>query len=323
MEDNKLLKKKKLKKRIIIISSVVLTVSIILYALAYRYLIDRVETPIALNASTTTASTASTTTASSSSAETGNVVSDDWNYKSDNVQISVKQVVKGSGADKITYYVADVKVTDVSYLSSAFAQDTFGRNIVETTSDIAENNGAVFAINGDYYGYRENGILIRNGSIYRDTAARMGAALYSDGSMKTYNESDTSATELINSGVIDTFSFGPILVQNGIAITDFENVSIDNNIKGRSIQDANPRTGIGMIEPNHYVFIVVDGRSTNYSRGMTLSEFAQTFADLGCTEAYNLDGGGSSTMYFNGRVVNNPLGKGEEREISDILYIKG
>lgn len=320
MEGNKNVKKKITKKTIAIVAAVILIISAILYGLAYRYLIDRVETPIAENVTkTTTAATSQSTTSS----ESGNVSSDDWNYKSDNVQISVKQVVEGSGEDKITYYVADVKVTDVSYLSSAFAKDTFGRNIVETTSEIAENNGAVFAINGDYYGYRDNGILIRNGNLYRDTAARTGAALYTDGSLKTYNESDTSATELANSGVIDTFSFGPILVQDGKAITDFENVSIDNNIKGRSIQNANPRTGIGMIEPNHFVFIVVDGRSTNYSRGMTLTEFAKTFADLGCVEAYNLDGGGSSTMYFNGRVVNNPLGKGEEREISDILYIKG
>ncbi|MNW12867.1 hypothetical protein D3C71_2106620 [compost metagenome] len=77
-----------------------------------------------------------------------------------------------------------------------------------------------------------------------------------------------------------------------------------------------------MLAPNHYVFIVVDGRKEGYSRGMTLTEFAQTFADLGCTEAYNLDGGGSSTMYFMGRVVNNPLGKNRERGVSDILYVK-
>ncbi|WP_251033310.1 phosphodiester glycosidase family protein [Bacillus sp. ISL-75] len=51
------------------------------------------------------------------------------------------------------------------------------------------------------------------------------------------------------------------------------------------------------------------------------TEFAQVFEDLGCTKAYNLDGGGSSTMYFKGRVVNNPLGKGQERGVSDILYI--
>lgn len=89
-----------------------------------------------------------------------------------------------------------------------------------------------------------------------------------------------------------------------------------------SIQNSNPRTGVGIISPYHYVFVVVDGRKEGYSKGMTLNEFSKVFENIGCTDAYNLDGGGSSTMYFMGRVVNNPLGKNEEREISDILYIK-
>jgi exopolysaccharide biosynthesis protein len=71
------------------------------------------------------------------------------------------------------------------------------------------------------------------------------------------------------------------------------------------------------------VFVVVDGRNPGYSKGVTMSEFAQIFKDLGCTTAYNLDGGGSSTMYFLGNMVNNPLGKDNERRISDILYIAG
>ena len=90
---------------------------------------------------------------------------------------------------------------------------------------------------------------------------------------------------------------------------------------GQSIQGDNPRTGVGVISNNHYVFVVVDGRSTGYSRGASLAEFAAIFKSLGCTTAYNLDGGGSSTMYFMGRVVNNPLGKNQERGTSDILYI--
>ncbi|MBC8060360.1 MAG: phosphodiester glycosidase family protein [Clostridiaceae bacterium] len=251
-----------------------------------------------------------------------NAESDDWNYKSDNIQITIKEETKGSGSDKITYYVADVKLKNSSNLSSAFAKDTFGRNIVETTSKIAEENGAIFAINGDYYGFRSDGILIRNGSLYRDEAVRAAAALYKDGTMDTFNESDTSGSKLLASGVIDTFSFGPVLVKDGVAVKDFTKVKVDKNIGNGSIQNSNPRTGIGMIEANHYVFIVVDGRSQNYSKGMTLNEFAEVFAELGCKEAYNLDGGGSSTMYFMGRVVNNPLGKQDERSISDILYIK-
>lgn len=316
MANNKDFKKRKRRKIITIASFVILTVSIILYALAYRYIIERDETPIIYN------NNSITTKEVASSEVSTNAESDDWNYKSDNVQISIKEAATGSGQDKITYYVADVTVKDSSNLSSAFAKSTFGRNIVETTSKIAEDNNAIFAINGDYYGFRTDGILIRNGSLYRDKAVRTAAAFYKDGTMDTFNESDTSASDLLASGVIDTFSFGPVLVKDGAIIKNFENVMVDTNFGNRSIQASNPRTGVGMIEANHYVFIVVDGRSQNYSKGMTLTEFAQVFADLGCKEAYNLDGGGSSTMYFMGRVVNNPLGKQEERNISDILYIK-
>lgn len=62
--------------------------------------------------------------------------------------------------------------------------------------------------------------------------------------------------------------------------------------------------------------------SMGYSRGVSLDEFAQIFKDLACKDAYNLDGGGSSKMYFQGQVVNNPLGKNRERGTSDILHIE-
>jgi len=76
-----------------------------------------------------------------------------------------------------------------------------------------------------------------------------------------------------------------------------------------------------MIEAGHVVFIVVDGRSPGYSEGMTMTEFAELFRSLGCEVAYNLDGRGSATMYFNGSVVNDPLRRGDERGTSDILYV--
>ena len=234
--------------------------------------------------------------------------------------ISVKQVITGTGSDQITYYVADVQVSDASLIQSAFADNSYGRNITENTSDIAADHNAIFAINGDYYGFRSDGVLIRNGVLYRNEPAREALALYADGTMAAYNEEEISADSLLGNGVLQTLSFGPALIKNGELIQGFNNISIDTNFGNRSISKANPRTGIGMIAPNHYVFVVVDGRSDE-SRGMTLDEFGQLFDSLGATEAYNLDGGGSSTMYFMGRVVNNPQGKQEERGVSDILYL--
>ncbi|MGG4146927.1 phosphodiester glycosidase family protein [Paenibacillus algorifonticola] len=307
----------KKKKRIWLIALIVTLLGLgsLTYGLADRYLIKHVEVVVTNNTTTSTSSNEMAATADVQA------TSDDWNYTSDNIQIKINQVQTGSGSDLITYYVADVIVKDASSLRSAFADNSFGTNIVEDTSVIASSNHAIFAINGDYYGFRDDGVIIRNGIVYRDEPVRDALALLDDGTIQTYDETETSSSDLLSEGVTNTLSFGPILIQDGKITSDFSSVKIDTNFGNRSIQNANPRTAIGMIAPNHYVFVVVDGRKEGYSRGMTLTELADVMAGLGATEAYNLDGGGSSTMYFMGRVVNNPLGKNQERGVSDILYI--
>ncbi|CAN7175739.1 phosphodiester glycosidase family protein [Paenibacillus sp. LjRoot56] len=306
-------RERKKTKIITIIAICLLIIAAILYWLANRYLFEHVEVVVAPN-NVVTQDLPVKQTASQPHY-------DDWNYKDDNQTISIKQVQTGSGADAITYFVADVTFNNSTNLLTAFAKNAFGTNIIENTSTIAASNNAVFAINGDYYGFRNDGVIIRGGTVYRDEPARDGLALLSNGTLQAYNEEEISSDDLLAKGTTNTFSFGPTLVKDGKIAGDFSAVQIDKNFGNRSIQDANPRTGIGMISPNHFVFVVVDGRKTNYSRGMTLTEFANLFHELGATEAYNLDGGGSSTMYFMGRVVNNPLGKGNERGVSDIIYI--
>lgn len=236
--------------------------------------------------------------------------------------VTVSTVVTGTGDDTVTYYVADVTLTDATQLRSAFANDSFGENITQTTSAIAEANGALFAINGDYYGFRDTGIEIRNGVVYRDSPAREGLAFYLDGSVRVYDETTTSAQELLDSGVWNTVSFGPALVEDGAVVDGIESVEVDTNIGNHSIQGEQPRTAIGVVDDNHLVFVVVDGRSPGYSKGVTMTELAQIMIGLGATTAYNLDGGGSSTMYYDGRVVNTPS-NGGERGTSDILYVAG
>jgi len=245
----------------------------------------------------------------------------DDSYVVEGISITIEEVSSGSGNDRITYYVADVVLSDATSLRSAFAENAFGTNIVEYTSDIAKENGAVFAINGDYYGFRDTGIVIRNGIPYRDEGARTGLAIYRDGTMAIYDETQTTADELIATGVWNTLSFGPALLDGGDVVDGIEYVEVDGYLGKRSIQGQQPRTGVGMIEAGHFVFIVVDGRSPGYSEGMTMTAFAELFSSLGCEVAYNLDGGGSATMYFNGSVVNDPLGRGDERGTSDILYV--
>lgn len=257
--------------------------------------------------STTSAATETVTTATTST--------------SDQADITISTVTTGSGDSTLTYYVADVTLTDATSLRSAFAQNAFGQNITENTSDIAADNDAIFAINGDYYGFRDTGIVIRNGVVYRDDGAREGLAFYRDGTVEVYDETTTTADDLLAAGVWNTLSFGPALLADGQVVTGIDDVEVDTNIGNHSIQGDQPRTAIGVIDDNHLVFVVVDGRSPGYSSGVSLTGLAQIMQGLGATTAYNLDGGGSSTMYFNGELVNDPLGKGQERGTSDILYI--
>jgi exopolysaccharide biosynthesis protein len=279
------------------------------------YVIDHVEVT---NASAATpASTVKVAQASTATSVTST------SYSSDTAKITVSKHVTGTGADTVTYYVADVVVSDATILRSAFANDEFGTNIIATTSEIADQANAVLAINGDYYGFRTTGIVIRNGVIFRDSGARQGLAIYQDGTMRLYDETTTTAAQLVKEGVWNTLSFGPGLVTDGKVISGIDQVEIDTNFGNHSVQGQQPRSGIGMISANHFVFVAVDGRSSGYSRGVTMTEFANIFTELGAQVAYNLDGGGSTTMVFNGALVNNPLGKGTERGTSDIIYVAG
>lgn len=232
----------------------------------------------------------------------------DTAYSDGHTTISIEKVVTGTGDETLTYYVADVRLTDATYFKSAFARNKFGSNIVEDTSAIARRNNAIFAVNGDYYGFRRTGIMIRNGVSYMNQPRRPGLALRRDGTMTIYDEESTSAKKLLADGVWNTASFGPPLVDGGRVVKGIDKIEIDTNWGNHSIQGRQPRAGFGMIAPNHFVFIVADGRAKGYSRGVGMIEFAELFASRGATVAYNLDGGGSATMYFNGKVINRPDG---------------
>jgi exopolysaccharide biosynthesis protein len=189
---------------------------------------------------------------------------------------------------------------------NAFADIQFGRHHAYT-SEIAQANNGIFAINAIYYGFA-HGIIIRQRYHLRDIPAHRSGFL-SGWFEKIYDETQTSAEELLADGVWNTLSFGPALLEDYQVVENIDQVEVDTNFGNHPIQGNQPRTGIGIIDENHFVFIVVDGRSKGYSMGVTLTEFAEMFKALGCSDAYNLDGGGSSTMYFMGRGRQQPAGK--------------
>ena len=260
----------------------------------------------------TTKSTANSTgsTGSTTSSNSGTVIG---TYSDSKSKITVTQY----RAYDSNIYVADVEVTDGTSILSAFANNTYGRNITDTTSDMAEENNAVLAINGDYYGARQSGYVIRNGVVYRSQGSNGEEMVISkDGSFSFISESDTTTDSLIQKQAWQVLSFGPVLVENG-------QVAVSENDEVGMAMASNPRTAIGTVAKNHYLFVVSDGR-TSESAGLSLYELANFMKSLGATNVYNLDGGGSSTMVFQGEVVNNPTTNGNkisERAVSDILYI--
>ena len=262
-----------------------------------------------------TASSAAQTQAQNESAS-GEVVVTDSAYSGYGINIVITTVRTNS----TNAYVADVQLTNANSLKTALAQDTFGSNITQTTSAMAQANNAILAINGDYYGANKRGYVIKNGVLYRDTV-RQGddtkdLAIYGDGSFAIIDETQVSAQELLDSGVVQLLSFGPALIENGdVQVSASEEVS--------RAKSSNPRTAIGFIDDLHYIIVVADGR-TDESEGLSLLELAKLMESYGCVTAYNLDGGGSSTMVFNGVVVNQPTTNGNEiteRSVSDIVYI--
>ena len=245
---------------------------------------------------------------------TGNIISNDNYYEDDNIKISLTTYREYD----TNIYVADVIVNSSDYLKTYLAKSSYGKNITEKTSVMANNVGAILAINGDYYGARESGYVLKNGVIYRNKVGsnQEDLVIYEDGRMEIINEKEVSLEELKENGAYNILSFGPGLISN-------EKIIVSSSDEVDRSKASNPRTAIGMISENHYVFVVSDGR-TNESEGLSLYQLALFMTKLNCKTAYNLDGGGSSTMYFNGKVINNPTTNGRkisERSVSDIVYI--
>ncbi len=245
----------------------------------------------------------------------------DHSYTDSRICIQIRQM----RIEDTDIWIADVYLRDPACLRTALAGGSFGRNLEDYPSVMAEENDAILAINGDYYGFRATGYVMRGGQLYRESRGDLSyyddLVIYENGHLENVDERTRSARELADRGAREIFSFGPGLVEEGeVCVTPEDEVD--------RAQEMNPRTAIGEAADStdqilHYYMVVSDGR-TDRSPGFTLLELAELMKDLGCRTAYNLDGGGSSTMWFRGEVLNNPTTFGKEfgeRSISDILYI--
>lgn len=240
----------------------------------------------------------------------------DYQYQDDKRAISINKISEND----LTYFLIDVQLADVSDFHTGLSGDKVSGNL-EPLSTMASRHGAVLAVNGDDYGAHKFGTIIRNGELLRahDTTRNM-LILDKAGSMSVIadrsNENPGALSkQLLADGVWQTFEFGPELVRNGQAVsfnTAFDVISTKSSRK-------EPRTAIGQIGPLHYIIIVADGRQEGYSSGITLPDLQQLFIRCGAQTAMNLDGGGSTELWFQGQILNQPCG-GEERYVSDMIF---
>ena len=232
----------------------------------------------------------------------GEVIADEHSYRSRNINVTYTEVSEPG----LLYHVADIYVRDLKFLRTAFGRGEYAKGS-EHLSDMSARCEAVAAISGDHYNARLEGIVVRNGVLYRETRFDDVCLLLNDGSMVTLTNKQLDMEAVKSMGVYQAWAFGPMLLdENGQVMSEF-NSSVTRN---------NPRSAIGYVEPGHYVFIQVDGRIPA-SNGITMQGLSQLFYDWGCVRAFNLDGGASSGFTWQGALVSYSYG----RPVSDCIYV--
>lgn len=260
---------------------------------------------------------------------TGSPVLTDTSYQSERVAIFITRVTDESRTftdHTFNYFLADVYFQNMEDLRSAPAKawDKRGDSGQDWLKNIAKANDAIFAVSGDFTLTRKEGLAVRNGESVRKEqkhdARRDVGVIYLDGHMETYLADETPVEELLNdSNVWQILGFGPeLLDENGQPKTSF------NDPNG--VSRANIRNAVGYFEPGHYCFVYVPpymrpkDKKPKDGTCIELEGLSKLMSSLGCVRAYNLDGGGTADMYFNGKLVSDK-GVGQSRRNHDIYYI--
>ena len=239
----------------------------------------------------------------------------EYSYRSDSICIEISA---------FRDYRSDIYVADIYIKSPENLRRIFGGNKWNTKMgkmrEMAKDGGAILALTGDNAQNLSQGMVVGNGVVLRKTGNRKRdvCVLYRDGTMECVEMPVDNDVILERADDIwQLFLFGPSLLDSeGHAKEKYTT----------NVGPANPRAVIGYYEPGHYCLVQVDGRgsaskisSGAKSVGMKMVELGAFMESLGCTAAYNLDGGQSAMMYFNGQVISKPYNGG--RTIGDIIAI--
>lgn len=243
-------------------------------------------------------------------------------YLAEDRAILIREVSFGFGPDKVTAYVADIYLSDIRDLIGCVLFDEEGAISKGTPEDVMNTvEDALFIINTDFMRSRSWGLYVRGGKIYRNkpTAGIDICAIGKDGKMEILDGDTLDPEKLMEEGKVwHVLTFGPSLLnEDGTPRNSNEEFRINDNYsmhdKDETVSSVgflapNPRTAIGQAEDGHYILVSVDGRDKWYSRGMRFSELSHLMYEEGASVAYNLDGGGSVFMYYDGKPVNSNTG---------------
>lgn len=235
-------------------------------------------------------------------------------YKSPEVSVTIDTHKIEIEGEQIVYYVADIYVASIDNFVAAVANNDMSYYSTQKSTELDKNAKAIISICGDFVTYQKTGFMMRNREIYVDDNNRYSiCALYSDGTMDTFDAKDYRIDDIKAKDPVQVWSFGPVLLDEDGTVRDKYQVS-------STVAQRNPRSAVGYYEPGHYCFVVVDGRQ-KHSAGMKIPALAAVFEELGCAKAYNLDGGGSAVMMFNHKQFSKQS-NGADRKLGDLLVIR-
>ena len=232
-------------------------------------------------------------------------------YAGENLHFTVSAITDNELFNhKLTYYVTDIYLRDIRCLRTAAAKN-FRSSDRDTVDRIASRANALLAISGDMFNAHKRQLVIRNGELYNDGTYDNWEVcfLYTDGTMETMS-AEAYRSIGASKEVWQAWEFGPSLLDaEGRALEKFPT---------SKVKPLNPRCAIGYYEPGHYCFVTVDGRQ-KHSAGLEMKELSTLMEMLGCKVAFNLDGGESASLYWNGGIYSKPCNGG--RDMADIVYL--
>jgi exopolysaccharide biosynthesis protein len=233
-------------------------------------------------------------------------------YSDDTISVTIEEVRQ----DDSIYHIATVKIASPTQLRTYVAGGLNSARTAATTT-LAESVNAIVAVNGDFFEKYTGGYIVRQGQTVRKKVSDNYDLLLIDENADFHlllagktGQKDGIAALLKEHQIVNAFFFGPALVMDG-AVCDI------STHYGWNPYGNEPRAAIGQLGPLTYAIVTVDGR-IDESAGVTLPTLAAFMAQIGCTQAYNLDGGNSSALVYHNELLS--IKDVEERSVNDIVY---